>query len=239
MVTAIVSALCLDVSDPIDLHLLGLCLRGLEPNTRRTYNSHWRRFLEFCLLRGLRPLPAAPATVYRYVAFLSQEGKVAADCVGGYVTAINTIHRDNLLPPPVDPKDHLLARLYHGYSKTEVATKPLRIQPIAFPAAWVWRILCLGLVAPSLTLKRSALAVVLSFVCMISILFSFSSPSSCALCSLSAIRVRVFRVFVRAFLPSLFLFFLRRRLFVSPSSILLFYMANQDLELPEGALWWL
>jgi hypothetical protein len=168
MLQALVAQHHLDTGDPVDLAFLRLVLRGLEDNTRRKYNSHWRRFTGFCTPRGLCPLPASPSTVYRYIAFLSAEGRVASGSLGGYLSAINTVHRDCLLPPPVPDGDHVLARLTKGYAKTETiaAAGALHVQPVAFPAEWLWRILLLGRATTELPLRRAAAAVALTFATM-------------------------------------------------------------------------
>ena len=40
----------------------------LSDNTRRTYDTQWRLFDEWCAQVGLRSLPADPLTVARYLA---------------------------------------------------------------------------------------------------------------------------------------------------------------------------
>ena len=46
----------------------------LSDNTRRTYDTQWRIFTGWCYEVGLRPLPAEPFTVARYLAARAGSG---------------------------------------------------------------------------------------------------------------------------------------------------------------------
>ena len=61
----------------------------LSDNTRRTYDTQWRIFQGWCEEVGLRPLPAEPLTVARYLAARANSGaSIATLRLAGALTAV-------------------------------------------------------------------------------------------------------------------------------------------------------
>ena len=67
-------------------------------NTLRAYRSDWQQFVGWCNRRRLSPLPAAEATVCRYLAEQAEENKVAT--LARRVASISQAHQAAGLPSP-------------------------------------------------------------------------------------------------------------------------------------------
>jgi len=65
--------------------------RSLRLNTRRTYNSAQKRYLEFCHTYKLIPLPANEQVLLLYVAFLYTQG-LTHSTVQVYLAAVRSLH---------------------------------------------------------------------------------------------------------------------------------------------------
>ena len=71
---------------------------GVAPNTRRAYRAAWTDFAEWCVLRHLDPLPAAPETVALYLTDLSASRRVST--LQQRLNAIAKAHRASGFEPP-------------------------------------------------------------------------------------------------------------------------------------------
>ena len=69
-----------------------------SPNTLRAYRSDWQQFVGWCNRRRLSPLPAAEATVCRYLAEQAEENKVAT--LARRVASISQAHQAAGLASP-------------------------------------------------------------------------------------------------------------------------------------------
>ena len=67
-------------------------------NTLRAYRSDWQQFVGWCNRRRLSPLPAAEATVCRYLAEQAEQDKVAT--LARRVASISQAHQAAGLPSP-------------------------------------------------------------------------------------------------------------------------------------------
>ena len=152
------------LSDPVGARLLEMALASRQASTTTNYNDKWARFTSFCALENRVPLPASADTVFRYLGFLSLEGRVQASSLGVYLSAINAVHSDLGLSLPVAEDTRLLSSLRRGYAALHPSASAPTAQPVAFPAPLVWEILQLGLTATSLPLLRACTAVVVAWV---------------------------------------------------------------------------
>ena len=100
---------------------------ALASSTRRAYERDWRTFAEWCVARGLRPMPAAPETV---AAFLAAEAdrEFRPVTVGKRAAAIAAAHRAQDEPNPCD--SGAVAAVLAGIRR-ERGIRPLRkAQPL-------------------------------------------------------------------------------------------------------------
>jgi hypothetical protein len=68
-----------------------LMTAGLKSNTHRTYNYAQQRYLSFCELYKLAPLPATEDVLLLYVAFLYDQG-LKGSTIRVYLAAIHSLH---------------------------------------------------------------------------------------------------------------------------------------------------
>lgn len=52
--------------------------RAVAENTKRAYGADWGRYVAWCEEQGLRPIPADPGAVARYITEMADDGKAAA-----------------------------------------------------------------------------------------------------------------------------------------------------------------
>ena len=75
---------------------LGFTLRKLldnaiKPNTKRTYSSAQKRFIKFCVMYDLDPLPASEDTVLYYISFLFRDG-LKGSSIRVYLSGLRNLH---------------------------------------------------------------------------------------------------------------------------------------------------
>ena len=94
----------------IDLKLRTILRDGYRPSTSRTYTSIQTRFLKFCTLYHLEPMPATELTILRFMTYLTP--RVSANSMQVYLAAIRSMHVVNgFSPPPITtPRIHLAIR---------------------------------------------------------------------------------------------------------------------------------
>ncbi len=64
--------------DDLGRTTLSLCQASLQPRSYATYASTLSGFMQFCREQRVAPLAAPPVHIARYVAWLGQQGTVAA-----------------------------------------------------------------------------------------------------------------------------------------------------------------
>jgi site-specific recombinase XerD len=70
-------------------------------NTRRAYKSDWQSFVDWCEEQDLRPLPAEPLTVAKYLASLADRG-IKVSTISRRATAIRYLHKAAGHEPPTN-----------------------------------------------------------------------------------------------------------------------------------------
>ena len=106
---------------------------ALAPATRHAYDRDWRVFAEWCVARGLAPMPAAPETV---AAFLAAEADrdLHPVTIAKRAAAIAAAHRGQDQPNPCDSA--AIAAVLAGIRRTR-GTRPqrkaqaLELEPLA------------------------------------------------------------------------------------------------------------
>lgn len=74
-------------------------LASRAPSTQRAYTADWRRFIAWCLTRGLDTLPADPVAVAVFLSSEAADG-AAPSTIGRRLAAIGWMHRRAGLSPP-------------------------------------------------------------------------------------------------------------------------------------------
>lgn len=94
---------------------LGYLAAARAENTRRGYRSDWQEWTTWCAHQGTAPLPADPAAISRYLAFLADHGvKVAT--MGRRLWSLRLAHRQAGLPDPTtDPR---VVTVWEGIRRT-------------------------------------------------------------------------------------------------------------------------
>lgn len=85
-------------TDQLSLRAISLISSSLAPNTYRSYDQKLQKFAMFCNKQGKQILDCELSDVLRYVAWLAEEGRVAADSIQPYLSAINKLYLDLGLP---------------------------------------------------------------------------------------------------------------------------------------------
>ena len=80
--------------DSIGTAAMTLVQSSLNQSSYATYSTGLKRFLDFCSCEGTDPLTAGTGTVVRYIAYLGQQGTVAAGSLQPYPSAIHRWRRD-------------------------------------------------------------------------------------------------------------------------------------------------
>lgn len=68
-------------------------------NTKRTYRTHKKSYLEFCRRMGYAPVPASSATICRYAAHLAKSLKF--NSINQYLNIVRLFHDEWNLPNPL------------------------------------------------------------------------------------------------------------------------------------------
>ena len=76
-----------------------LVQQGYRFNTRRTYSSAQKSFIDFCSKFGLSPLPASEQLILLYIAHL-HSCKLVASSICVYLSGIRSLHVLQGFPPP-------------------------------------------------------------------------------------------------------------------------------------------
>lgn len=89
-----------EVSDylaALEAKAMDYAARSRADNTKRAYRNDWQDFASWCEERGLRPLPADPRTVARYLTARAQTHKVST--LQRRLSAISQAHKAAGFPP--------------------------------------------------------------------------------------------------------------------------------------------
>ena len=73
--------------------------QAFSGNTKRTYRSHRRSFINFCIQIGCSPVPASSATICRYASYLARSMKY--NSIKQYLNIIRLLHLEWGLPNPL------------------------------------------------------------------------------------------------------------------------------------------
>lgn len=133
---------------------------ALAASTYSSYFSKFKKFADFCFTHDLDPLPASDATVERYLAFLIEEGRVAAENFPQYLAAVRTVHRDLCFPAP---ESRIMSLVVSGGKHLQKALHPAE-ESFPLPAAAALQFLRAGLCTSNLNEVRALAAVVVGFL---------------------------------------------------------------------------
>ena len=62
-------------------------------STRKSMHAKFTKFADFCNANDLSALPARPSSIYRYIRFLREEGRVGVWSLPQYLAAISMVHQ--------------------------------------------------------------------------------------------------------------------------------------------------
>ena len=95
-------------------------------NTKATYRTHQKSYLKFCQHMGYPPIPAQPAHICQYAAFLARTLK--ASSIQNYLNIISILHKEFNLPNPL-ANNWALHSLLTGIKRVK-GTSPSQKLPI-------------------------------------------------------------------------------------------------------------
>lgn len=110
----------------LDEEARGFASAALAPRTRQSYQAQWYAFVAWCTARDLAPLPAAPATVTRYLADRAKVWRVSS--IEQALAAVACAHR---LAGHDSPRQSLEVRLVMKGIRREIGVAPTRKAPAA------------------------------------------------------------------------------------------------------------
>ena len=123
----------------------GFYSQGLARSTNRTYESAKRRFLNFCSLTSLPPVPASEAVLCLYASHLAKEG-LRHQSIRTYLSALRHLYISLGHPDPFAHNQFpRLSYVLKGIHRSEGASRPqdrrLPILPSTLEALWgVWSV---------------------------------------------------------------------------------------------------
>lgn len=112
----------------MDRHATQLLYTGLAPNTRSTYASAQKRYLNFCSTYGLNAVPIDEQTSARFIAHLSLSA-INVRSIRVYLSAVRDLHVMSGLQPPeiYTPRIKLMMKSLH-----KSHDQPKQVKPITF-----------------------------------------------------------------------------------------------------------
>jgi hypothetical protein len=161
---------------PVDHPLYGMDVDGLlgsdlswmrteflsfyTESTRRSMQSKFRRFEDFCTSADLRAMPAHPSTVYRYIRFLRTEGRVGVRSLPQYLAAISMAHQvaGHLHFSAFDRVTRLLTRAWRRQCPEQATSHA----PV--PTKLMLHLLALGLDTDDLWTLRATVSAYVDFI---------------------------------------------------------------------------
>lgn len=121
-------------SRPTTSLILAAMSSSRSAKTYSTYNSSWRKFVEFATLNNIHPLTATPYDICHYAAWLAQQGTVNLSTAQNYFSSINAVYADLGLEGPA--RGQLFALVRSGLARMQRDTAP-RQRELAIPATVV------------------------------------------------------------------------------------------------------
>mmetsp|Transcript_21463 Transcript_21463/g.51206 ORF Transcript_21463/g.51206 Transcript_21463/m.51206 type:complete len:594 (-) Transcript_21463:313-2094(-) len=76
-----------------------LCMASLAPSSMKSYTSCFKKFLQFCSEEDILPQQVTTNHIVRYIAWIAREGRIAADSLQPYLSAVNKFLKDHLQEP--------------------------------------------------------------------------------------------------------------------------------------------
>ena len=97
-------------------------------STQRSYSTHRKRYLEFCLQFGYQPIPVSQTVLQRYVAHLARE--IEYSSIRQYLNIIRLLHVEEGLPKPLEDNQPL-SLMMRGVRRTlgDATSRKLPITP--------------------------------------------------------------------------------------------------------------
>ena len=135
-------------------------LHFYSESTRENLDSKFGKFEDFCHHAGLAAFPAHPSTVYKYIRFLREEGRVGVRSSPQYLAAISMVHQSRGMLS-FSAFDAVTRRLIEAWRKGE-PSDDLQHTPVHVDT-WQ-RILQLALSTGDPRTLRSCLSALLDFV---------------------------------------------------------------------------
>ena len=129
-------------------------------STRRSMQAKFGRFTSFCAQEELRAMPAHPSTIYRYIRFLREEGRIGVRSLPQYLAAISMAHHvaGFLGFSAFDKVTALLTRAWRRQCPAPVHSH----SPV--PADFMIRVLALGLETDDAKILRATVSAYLDFI---------------------------------------------------------------------------
>jgi hypothetical protein len=138
----------------------GQFLSFYTESTRKAMQAKFGSFQAFCASADLAHMPAHPSTVYRYIRFLRDEGRVGVRSLPQYLAAISMAHHvaGYLDFSAFDRVTRLLTRAWRRQSPAPAASHA----PV--PALLMIRLLELGLETPDPRVLRAVVSAYLDYI---------------------------------------------------------------------------
>lgn len=121
-------------ADPLDADEARYAAAARAANTVRGYRSDWREFTSWCAQQTppATPLPAAPATITRYLSVLARAG-AKVGTMSRRLSALKLAHELNGHPDPT--RDPRVIVVWEGIRR-EHAAAPEQAKPLMPPLLW-------------------------------------------------------------------------------------------------------
>ena len=116
---------------------------GLAPSTHKVYASAQKRYLEFCSLHKLHPLPAAEQQVCQFVSYLANNN-LCHSSIKTYLSSLRQLHIANSFPDPKIGDMPKLEQVLRGIKREQARKNPKRPQRLPITPEilrkirWVW-----------------------------------------------------------------------------------------------------
>lgn len=158
-------------TDEIGQLATSLLTSALAPSTYDSYGQKLQKFARFCHTQGKDLLACSQLDIVRYVAWLAREGRVAADSMQPYLSAINRLYQDLGLPPVA--LGQLVTSAVRGLQGLQSPVVPRALTRSPIPAQVIYDMLTSAQFAldsvqleplVKLRLARACLATVMAFL---------------------------------------------------------------------------
>jgi len=126
-------------TDELSQTAISLLTSALSPTTYQSYKQKIQKFARFCVEQGKVLLDCSQLDVVRYVAWLAVEGRVAADSLQPYLSAINRLYQD--LGLPAIATGPLVCSAVKGLQGLQTPLVPRALTRAAIPAQVIYDML--------------------------------------------------------------------------------------------------